>query len=61
MAKELGFNLISLSNMWNWETWPMEEFQRLNVTDTQHPQYHELLDIIAPFRTDKQIIGLAKL
>jgi wyosine [tRNA(Phe)-imidazoG37] synthetase (radical SAM superfamily) len=55
LVKSLGFDSICLSTMWNWDTWPMEEFQRLNVTDPQHPNYQELVSILDPYQTDQQI------
>ena len=32
--------------MWNWDTWPQEEFQERNVSDKSHSQYKEFLDIL---------------
>jgi hypothetical protein len=51
----LGFDGIGLTRMWNWGTWPDEEFARLNVTDSAHPKHQELLDILEPYRNDQRI------
>jgi molybdenum cofactor biosynthesis enzyme MoaA len=52
---DLGFDGIGLTRMWNWGTWPDEEFARLNVTDSAHPKHQELLDILEPYRNDQRI------
>jgi hypothetical protein len=31
--------------MWNWGTWPQEEFDRKNIFDTAHPEYFKLVDM----------------
>jgi hypothetical protein len=61
VAKELGFDSIALSVMWNWDTWSPEEFARVNVADPLHPQYQELLDVVAPFKGQQGIQGISRL
>jgi MoaA/NifB/PqqE/SkfB family radical SAM enzyme len=55
IVKDLGFNKINLSRMWNWDTWDMDEFARLNISDSNHPDHQELLEILAPYRNDRGI------
>ena len=55
ICKELQFKKIVISKMWNWGTWSDEEFNRLNVSDSNHPLYNEFLEIIQPYKNDPQI------
>lgn len=36
----IGYNL---QKMWNWGTWPPEEFKKKNIYDPDHPHYQDLL------------------
>jgi len=49
------FNIkdIQLQKMWNWGTWPQEEFDEKNIYNLQHPLYADLSKI---FAQAKQII-----
>ena len=55
IAKSIGFNKINLTKMWNWDTWPMEKFQELNISSDQHPRHQELKEIIENYTTDPKI------
>jgi len=57
LAKQLGFTHIRLSRMWNWDTWSTDEFNKLNVTDSNHPCYTELLEILNPYTQDPMVIS----
>lgn len=46
ICKDIGFDVIRLGKMWSWGTWSDEEFARLNVSDSKHPNYEEFLNII---------------
>jgi molybdenum cofactor biosynthesis enzyme MoaA len=46
IAKKIGFDTIKIAKMWNWNTWPHEEFQKRNVSDKSHPHYKNFLDIL---------------
>ena len=46
ISKQLGFDIIRIGKMWNWDTWSQEEFQERNVSDKSHLQYNEFLDIL---------------
>ena len=45
----LNFDKINISKMWNWDTWPMEEFERLNISDPTHPNNKDLVSVLAPY------------
>lgn len=46
ISKQLGFDIIRIGKMWNWDTWSQEEFQERNVSDKTHPCYKDFLDIL---------------
>lgn len=46
ISKQLGFDIIRIGKMWNWDTWSQQEFQERNVSDKNHPQYKEFLDVL---------------
>jgi len=46
LAKELGIDKINFQRMWNWGTWPIEEFDRNNVWDIDHPEYQTVIKLI---------------
>ena len=54
-AQSIGFDKINLSKMWNWDTWTADEFTRVNVTDPTHPQYSQLVEILAPYKDIKEV------
>ena len=56
ITKTLGFDRTNINKMWNWGTWSMDEFAQLNITNPQHPQYIDLIDILAKYQHDKQIL-----
>jgi MoaA/NifB/PqqE/SkfB family radical SAM enzyme len=41
---DIGFNQINIGKMWNWGTWPTDEFNRRNVTDVDHPAYEKFFE-----------------
>lgn len=45
LAESLGIKQINFQKMWNWGTWPMEEFKQHNVYDRDHPEYNKLVEI----------------
>ena len=51
-AKSLGFNQIGIGKMWNWNTWSMEEFDHLNISDPTHPKHTDLLVILEKYKSD---------
>jgi sulfatase maturation enzyme AslB (radical SAM superfamily) len=53
IVKSLGFDNINLSKMWNWGTWPTDEFRQLNIGDTTHPEHNLLIDILCNYTADK--------
>ena len=55
LTKQLGFDLIGVSRMWNWDTWSMEEFTQRNVSDSSHPLHNELLDMLHNYIGDRQL------
>lgn len=46
ITKELGFDRINLTKMWNWGTWTDLEFSARNVSDKSHPSYNNFLNVI---------------
>ena len=47
LCAALGIKRIFWQKMWNWGTWPMEEFLEKNIYDSQHPAYDDLRRIFA--------------
>ena len=45
LADSLGIEKIMFQKMFNWGTWPLEEFKQHNVYDRDHPEYHKLVEI----------------
>jgi len=45
LMESLGIENFNFQKMWNWGTWPMEEFKQHNVYDREHPKYNELIEI----------------
>ena len=44
LCRSLGIDSISWQKMWNWGTWPSEEFDHQNVYNPKHPQYQDLVE-----------------
>jgi sulfatase maturation enzyme AslB (radical SAM superfamily) len=51
-ANQVGFDGINVNNMWNWDTWSMEEFNRKNVFSPTHPEYNKLIKIITDVKSE---------
>lgn len=45
VCKQLGIKRINYQRMWNWGTWPIEQFHDMNIHDAAHPEHHRLLEI----------------
>jgi sulfatase maturation enzyme AslB (radical SAM superfamily) len=45
LCKSLNIESINLQKMWNWGTWPDDEFNKKNIYDHQHPQFNDLKKI----------------
>lgn len=43
LCKEMGINKIQYQRMWNWGTWPLDEFNKRNIYNPEHPDYKQLL------------------
>ena len=62
LCDELGIKQINFQRMLNWNTWPIEELDRRNVYNANHPLYPEvvrLLDSIGDFEGRRLIQDLA--
>jgi MoaA/NifB/PqqE/SkfB family radical SAM enzyme len=46
LANSLGIKDINFQKMWNWGTWPMEQFKQHNIYDREHPEYNALVEIL---------------
>jgi len=42
LATDMGIKNIYYQRMWNWGTWPLEEFNRKNIYNPDHPDYEQL-------------------
>lgn len=47
LCKELGIDKIHWQKMWNWGSWPQEEFDQHNVYIPTHPEYPQLVQAFA--------------
>jgi uncharacterized radical SAM superfamily Fe-S cluster-containing enzyme len=47
LCNELGIKQINFQRMWNWNTWPIEELDRRNVYNVNHPLYPEVVRLLA--------------
>ena len=56
ITKSLGFDKTNINKMWNWGTWTMDEFEKLNVTNPQHPHYKDLVNILIEYENDSQLV-----
>ena len=45
LCKELGIKHIYFQKMWNWGTWPQEEFDHKNIYNPDHPEYEKLVEV----------------
>lgn len=52
LVKNIGVDIIQLSLMWNWGTWSDQDFKKLNVGDKNHPEHHELINILRKVKKD---------
>jgi hypothetical protein len=43
LAREMSIDTVYYQRMWNWGTWPLEEFERKNIYNPDHPDYQQLL------------------
>jgi MoaA/NifB/PqqE/SkfB family radical SAM enzyme len=46
LCNSLGIYKINYQRMWNWNTWPLEEFKERNVYDPSHPDYPEVVKLL---------------
>jgi organic radical activating enzyme len=47
LIQELGMDSYQLQRMWNWATWPQAEFDQQNVYNPAHPEYPDLVQVLA--------------
>jgi MoaA/NifB/PqqE/SkfB family radical SAM enzyme len=45
LCKELGIKHIHFQKMWNWGTWPQEEFDHKNIYNSDHPEHKKLVEV----------------
>lgn len=43
LCRDMGITKIQYQRMWNWGTWPLEEFTDKNIYNPEHPDYKQLL------------------
>lgn len=43
LCKDMGIDKIQYQRMWNWGTWPIEEFNDRNIYNPEHEDYDQLL------------------
>ena len=43
LCTDLGIDKIYYQRMWNWGTWPIEEFNDKNIYNPDHPDYKQLM------------------
>jgi len=43
LCKDMGIDKIQYQRMWNWGTWPLEEFNDRNIYNPEHEEYDQLL------------------
>ena len=39
----MGIDKIQYQRMWNWGTWPIEEFNDKNIYNPEHKDYNQLV------------------
>jgi molybdenum cofactor biosynthesis enzyme MoaA len=45
LCQQLGIKTVHYQKMWNWGTWPTQQFEQNNVYNPQHSEYPRLLEI----------------
>jgi sulfatase maturation enzyme AslB (radical SAM superfamily) len=45
LCNSIGIKKINFQKMWNWGTWPQEEFNNKNIFNPDHPNYGHLVKI----------------
>lgn len=45
LCHSLGIDQIYFQKMWNWGTWPQQEFDAKNIYNPQHPDYQDLVQV----------------
>ena len=43
LCNDIGIDKIQFQRMWNWGTWPIEEFNDRNIYNPEHEDYDQLL------------------
>jgi sulfatase maturation enzyme AslB (radical SAM superfamily) len=43
LCKDMGIDKVQYQRMWNWGTWPIEEFNDRNIYNPEHEEYDQLL------------------
>jgi hypothetical protein len=46
LCADLGIQQINFQKMWNWYTWPLDEFVQQNVYDPAHPEYEQVVNLL---------------
>jgi MoaA/NifB/PqqE/SkfB family radical SAM enzyme len=54
LCNQLGIKKINWQKMWNWGTWPQNEFDQKNIYNSKHPDYNELAKV---FKIASQPMG----
>ena len=45
LCHSLGIDQMQFQKMWNWGTWPQQEFDAKNIYNPQHPDYQDLVRV----------------
>ncbi len=45
LCDDLGIQHINFQNMWNWGTWPQQEFDNKNIYNPAHTLYRQLIEM----------------
>jgi sulfatase maturation enzyme AslB (radical SAM superfamily) len=54
LCDDLGIQHINFQNMWNWGTWPQQEFDNKNIYNPAHPLYSQLTEMFE--KTGRKIL-----
>lgn len=46
LADSMGIKQVNYQRMWNWGTWPREQFDDMNVYHPSHPEYETLIALL---------------
>jgi sulfatase maturation enzyme AslB (radical SAM superfamily) len=46
LVNRLGIQQINYQRMWNWGTWPKEQFDDMNVYHQDHPEYDAMIELL---------------